>query len=64
MYKIILKYQPKQAGYTHTDVYTYFDLEYCREQIKVLKDRYASMGVTIFELKIYKVEQIQDPEQI
>lgn len=64
MYKIILKYQPKSAGYVHTDVYTYYDLEYCRKQIKVLKDRYTSMDATILELRIYKAEQIQDPEQI
>lgn len=64
MYKIILKYKPKQAGYIHTDVYTYFDIESCRAQIKVLKYRYISMDVKILELKMYKVEQIPDPEQI
>lgn len=64
MYKIILKFQLKQIGDINTLVFTYFDVEYCREQIKVLKDRYNSIGATILELKIYKVEQIQDPEQI
>lgn len=64
MYKIILKFQTKTIGDIHTLVFTYFDLEHCREQIKILKDRYASLGATIFELRIYKVEQIQDPDQI
>lgn len=64
MYKIIFKYAEKHLGLERTSIYTYFDLEYCKEQLKVLKDRYASTGITIFELKIYKVEQIQDSEQI
>ena len=45
-------------------LFTYFDLEHCRKQIKILKDRYASMGAIIFELRIYKVEEIPDPDQI
>lgn len=64
MYKIILTFQPKLTGDINTVVFTYFDIEYCREQIKVLKDRYTSIGSTILELKIYKVEQINDSEQI
>lgn len=64
MYKIILKYQTKTIGDISTLVFTYFDLEHCRKQIKILKDRYASLGATIFELKIYKVEEIPDPDQI
>lgn len=64
MYKVILKFQTKITGDIHTLVFTYFDLEHCREQIKILKDRYVSLGATIFELRIYKVEQIQDPDQI
>ena len=64
MYKIILTFQPKLIGGINTVVFTYFDIEYCREQIKVLKDRCTSVGSTILELKIYKVEQINDSEQI
>lgn len=64
MYKIILTFQSKLVGDINTIVFTYFDIEYCREQIKVLKDRYTSIGSTILELKIYKVEEIQDQEQI
>lgn len=64
MYKIILTFQTKLIGDINTVVFTYFDVEYCREQIKVLKDRYTSVGSTILELKIYKVEQINDSEQI
>lgn len=64
MYKIILTFQSKLVGDINTIVFTYFDIEYCREQIKVLKDRYTSIGSTILELKIYKVEQINDSEQI
>lgn len=64
MYKIILTFQSKLVGDINSLVFTYFDLEHCREQIKVLKDRYTSIGATILELKIYKVEQIQDPEQV
>lgn len=64
MYKIILTFQSKLVGDINTLVFTYFDIEYCREQIKILKDRYTSIGATILELKIYKVEEIQDPEQI
>lgn len=64
MYKIILTFQTKLIGDINTVVFTYFDVEYCREQIKVLKDRYTSIGSTILELKIYKVEQINDSEQI
>lgn len=64
MYKIILKFKPKLVKDVDNLIFTYFDLEHCREQIKVLKDRYTSMGATILELKIYKVEQIQDPEQV
>lgn len=64
MYKIILTFQTKLIGDINTVVFTYFDVEYCREQIKVLKDRYTSIGATILELKIYKVEQINDSEQI
>lgn len=64
MYKIILTFQSKLIGDINTVVFTYFDIEYCRKQIKVLKDRYTSIGSTILELKIYKVEQINDSEQI
>ena len=64
MYKVILKFQAKVIGDIHTLAFTYYDLAHCREQIKMLKDRYVSMGATIFELRIYKVEQIPDPDQI
>ena len=64
MYKIILTFKPKLVRDVNSLVFTYSDLEYCREQIKVLKDRYISIGDTILELKIYKVEQIQDVEQV
>lgn len=64
MYKIILKFNSKLSKNVNTIVLTYFDVDYCREQLKVLKDRYTSIGATILELRIYKVEQIQDPEQI
>lgn len=64
MYKIILTFQSKLIGNINTLVFTYFDLEYCREQIKILKDRYTSIGATILELKIYKVEQINEPGQV
>lgn len=64
MYKIILTFQAELIGDINTIVFTYFDIEYCREQIKVLKDRYTFIGATILELKIYKVEEISDPEQI
>ena len=64
MYKVILKFQAKTTGGIYSLVFTYFDLEHCRKQIKILKDRYASMGAIIFELRIYKVEEIPDPDQI
>ena len=64
MYKIILTFQPKLVKDINSLVFTYYDLEHCREQVKVLKDRYTSMGDIILELKIYKVEQIQDAEQV
>lgn len=64
MYKIILTFQSKLVRDINTLVFTYFNIEYCREQIKVLKDRYTSIGATILELKIYKVELINDSEQI
>lgn len=31
MYKIILKFQTKLVGDINTLVFTYFDVEYCRE---------------------------------
>lgn len=64
MYKIILTFQSKLVGDINSLVFTYSDLEHGREQIKVLKDRYTSIGDIILELRIYKVEQIQDAEQI
>lgn len=64
MYKIILKYTSKLIEGTNTLIFTYSSLNYCRKQIRILKDRYIFMGATILELKIYKVEQIQDSEQI
>ena len=64
MYKVILKFQSKTTGDIYSLVFTHSDLEHCRKQIKILKDINASLGATIFELRIYKVEQIQDPDQI
>lgn len=64
MYKVILKFQSKTTGDVFPLVFTHSDLEHCREKIKIFKDIYASLGATIFELRIYKVEQIQDPDQI
>ena len=64
MYKIIITFQSKFVGDITTLVFTYSDIKYCREQIKVLKNRYTSIGAIILELKIYKVEQIQDTEQV
>ena len=52
MYKIILTFQSKLVGDINTIVFTYFDIEYCREQIKVLKDRYTSIGSTILTFNI------------
>lgn len=60
MYKIILRYDKPPILNKQIAIYTYFDLGYCREQLKVLKDRILSMGCRILELKIYKVEEIQD----
>lgn len=64
MYKIIFKYRLKHLGLEKISIYTYFNLEECRKQLPILKDRYISLGAIILELAIYKVEQIQDPEQI
>lgn len=64
MYKIILRYDKQPILDRQIVISTYFNLEYCREQLKVLKDRISSMGCRILELKIYKVEEIQDPDQI
>lgn len=63
MYKIIVMVTNKIKE-TNTFVFTYFDLEYCEKQIIELKDKYLSMGCTIHELKVFKVEQINVPEQI
>lgn len=51
MYKIILTFQSKLVGDINTLMFTYSDINYCRKQLKVLKDRYASTDITIFELK-------------
>lgn len=64
MYKVILKFQSKTTGDIYSLVFTYFDLEHCRKQIKILKDINESMGAIIVELRIYKVEEIPDPDQI
>ena len=64
MYKVILKFQSKTTGDIFKLVFTAFDLEHCREKIKIFKDIYASLGATIFESKIYKVEEIPDTDQI
>lgn len=66
MYKIILIFQAKLTGIVSTLVFTYSNLDFCRQQLRVLKDIYiyTSMDATILELKIYKVKQIQDTEQI
>lgn len=64
MYKIILTFQSKLIGDINTLVFTYSDINYCRRRITVLKNRYTSIYSTILELKMYKVEQIQDLEQI
>lgn len=63
MYKIIITIATKNKE-IHTFVFTYFDLEYCEKQLAELKDKYLSMGCAIHELKLFKVEQIQCPEQI
>lgn len=64
MYKIILEIYDNISLSSIYKVYTYFDLEECRRQLPILKDRYTSLGATILELAIYKVEQINDSEQI
>lgn len=64
MYKIILSFDKRPFLDKQTLVFTYFDLDYCRKELPILKERYISMGCRILELAIYKVEQIQDPEQI
>lgn len=64
MYKVILKFKSNTTGDIFPLVFTHSDLEHCRKQIKIFKDIYASSGATIFELKIYKVEEIQNPDQI
>lgn len=63
MYKLILEVFTKQ-GTKITKVFTNSELDYLRSLLKTLKDRYNSIGWKIVELKLYKVEQIQDPEQI
>ena len=37
MYKIILTFQAELIGGISTIVFTYFDIEYCREQINNLE---------------------------
>lgn len=64
MYKIILELYDDISLSSVYKVYTYFDLEECRRQLSILKDRYTSLGAIILELAIYKVEQINDSEQI
>lgn len=64
MYKIILELYDNISLSSIYKIYSYIDLEECRKQLPILKDRYASLGCTILELAIYKVERIQDPEQI
>lgn len=63
MYKLILEVFTKQ-GTKITKVFTNSELNYLRGLLKTLKDRYNSIDWKIVELKLYKVEQIQDPEQI
>lgn len=63
MYKLILEVFTKQ-GTKITKIFTNSELNYLRSLLKTLKDRYNSIYWKIVELKIYKVEQIQDPEQI
>lgn len=63
MYKLILEVFTKQ-GTKITKIFTNSELNYLRGLLKTLKDRYNSIGWKIVELKLYKVEQIQDPEQI
>lgn len=64
MYKLIIIFCENIETLPKTSVFTYYNLDICRSQLKIIKDRYISIGCTIFELKIYKVEQIQDPDQI
>lgn len=64
MYKVILKFKSNTTGDVFPLVFTHSDLEYCRKQIKIFTDIYASSGATIFESRIYKVEEIPDPDQI
>lgn len=47
MYKIILRYDKQPILDRQIVISTYFNLEYCREQLKVLKDRILSMGCRI-----------------
>lgn len=63
MYKLILEVFTKQ-GTKITKIFTNSELNYLRSLLKTLKDRYNSIDWKIVELKIYKVEQISDPEQI
>lgn len=64
MYKIILKYSQNKGENINTIVLDYFNKDHAEQQIKVLKDIYTSFGVTILELKLFKVEQINVSEQI
>lgn len=64
MYQIQIRVSQNSKTETSTHVFDCFDLNYCRKQLKVIKDRYSSIGAIIHELKIYQVEQIQDAEQI
>lgn len=64
MYKIILKYSQNKGENINTIVLDYFNKDRAEQQIKVLKDTYTTFGVTILELKLFKVEQINVSEQI
>lgn len=64
MYKIILKYSPDRGESINTIVLDYFDKDHAEQQLSILKDRFIAMGCIIYSLKLFKVEQINIPEQI
>ena len=64
MYKIILKYSPNREENINTIVLDYFDKDHAEQQITILKDRFVGIDCKIYSLKLFKVEQINTPEQI
>lgn len=64
MYKIILRYSPDRGESINIIVLDYFDKDHAEQQLSILKDRFTAMGCIIYSLKLFKVEQINIPEQI